>query len=402
MSLVACPLDFNNQVTGINVPDPVNPQDIATKIYVDRLFRTNSFVYFCARNAVISTDQALRRQNGTFTSSNPYIVPYQAVIYAVTAENNPSDTGDSWDFEVEVNGRIVVSITVPNTDHKVFDDTLKIGVSKGDEVVMYFRNASGAVNRPGGAVYFTKSEDKSRRTYNFLSARNATISSDQALRRENGTFISNNPYIIPYDSFLYSATAENNPSNVADTWDLDIEVNGTVVSTLNVPAGDHKITNENLNVNVSQNDEVVLFFRNASGSIPNPGGAIFFKELNIESVRAYSFTCARNASISSDQALRRQNGTFISNNPYIVPFDSIIYAVSAENNPSNTVDTWDLEVEVNGVVVYTLPVPNTDHQVVSPLLSLNVIQGDEVVIFFRNASGSILNPGGAVYLIKSS
>lgn len=275
---IGCDLDFNNNTRGINALDPVNPQDYATKNYVDNVSPTRSYSFLAARNANISSDQALRRQNGTFINNNPYIVPYDSVIYAVTAENSPTDITDTWDLEVEVNSVVVFSITVPGTDHKIIDNTLNIAVSEGDEIVIFFRNASGTVVRPGGAVYLREPVLSGPRPYNFTAARNASISSNQALRRQNGTFISNCPYIIPFDSAIYAVTAENNPNDVSDTWDLEIEINGIIVLTLSVPGTDHKVVNNAINIPVSEGDELVIFFRNASASINNPGGVVYLIE----------------------------------------------------------------------------------------------------------------------------
>lgn len=144
--------DFKNNTRGINHLDPINPQDIATRNYVDITVK-DTYVFLAARNASITGDQALRRQNGTFISNNPYIVPFDSVIYAATAENNPNDTADTWDLEIEVNSVVQATLSVPNTDHKVINDALNISVSQGDEIVIFFRNASAAINNPGGVVY---------------------------------------------------------------------------------------------------------------------------------------------------------------------------------------------------------------------------------------------------------
>ena len=107
-----------------------------------------------SRNAAISGDQALRRQNGTFIDQNPYTIPYDATIYAVTVENNPADTVPTWDFQVEVNAVLVTSLTKPNGARSDENAGLSIDVNQGDEVILYFRNASTTINDPGGVVYF--------------------------------------------------------------------------------------------------------------------------------------------------------------------------------------------------------------------------------------------------------
>ena len=111
----------------------------------------------------------------------------------------------------------------------------------------------------------------------------------------------------------------------------------------------------------------------------------------------FVFTASRNANIGSDQSLRRNDRTFISTTPYQVPFDGEIYCVTAENANVNPTRTWDLVVEVNAVVQVTLSVPGTGIKAIDDTLSVAVSAGDDVVIFFRNASANISRPSGIVY-----
>lgn len=265
---------------GIDDERAITPLKLAAYIAANVAIELKSYSLPCARNANISSNQALRRQNGTFISNNPYIIPYDSILTDATAENNPNDLSDNWDLEVEVNGIVVLSITVPGGDHKVTANGLNIAVSSGDEVVIFFRNASGAVNRPGGVLYFKEVPTplNGKQSYNFNACRNSTINSDQALRRQNGTFISNCPYIVPFNSVIYAITAENNPNDASETWDLDVEVNGSSVTTLSVPISDHKVINNNLDISVNQGDEIVIFFRNSSGGVNNPGGIVYLLE----------------------------------------------------------------------------------------------------------------------------
>ena len=274
---LGCDIDFNNASRGINSLDPIDPQDLATKIYVDTVANpeVKAYSFLAARNANISSDQSLRRQNGAFISTCPYIVPFDSFIHAVTAENSPASLGETWDLVIEVNGTDIFTLSVPDTNHKAVDNTLTIAVLEGDEIVIFFRNASGTVTRPAGAVYLKKLPAQAQTSYNFPAGRNATISSDQALRRQNGTFISTCPYIIPYDSVIYSITAENSPSDTSETWDLEIEINGLVVATLSVTSSDHKAIDNSANILVNEGDELVIFFRNASAGIDRPCGNVF-------------------------------------------------------------------------------------------------------------------------------
>ena len=126
--------------------------DIPNKIYTDT---RDKMTFPACRNASLSTDQALRRQNGTFIDACPYSVPYDGEIYAVTAENNSSSNAQSWELQVEING--VVSAPLTTTVgvglRDAQQDGLSVSISQGDDIVIFFRNASGAVANPGGIVY---------------------------------------------------------------------------------------------------------------------------------------------------------------------------------------------------------------------------------------------------------
>lgn len=124
-----------------------------TPILINNANLSDRFLFLACRNANLTTDQALRRQNGTFINVTPYIVPYNGIIYAITAENQNINVTRTWDFVVEVNNVVVQTLTVPSTDHKAVINNLNLAVSQGDEVVMFFRNASNVINRPGGVVY---------------------------------------------------------------------------------------------------------------------------------------------------------------------------------------------------------------------------------------------------------
>ena len=276
---IGCNLNLNNSVRGINSLDPINPQDLATKAYVDNIgVELRAYSFYACRNATINSDQALRRQNGTFISNCPYIAPFDSIISSITAQNNPSSIGGNWDLVVEVNGSVVSTVNVPGGQYKTVVNGLNVALSEGDEIVIFFRNSSGNISNPGGGIHCKEVGTAGKQSYNFLACRNATINSDQALRRQNGTFISNCPYVVPFNSIIYAATAENNPNDISETWDLDIEVNGSIVATLSIPGSDHKVVNNSLNIGVNQGDELIIYFRNASGGVNNPGGIVYLLE----------------------------------------------------------------------------------------------------------------------------
>lgn len=117
------------------------------------LLNNNFYIFHGSRNANINTDQSLRRGEGTFISTTPYIVPYASVIYKVSAENENINNTRTWNLVIERNGSVILTLTKPNTSNKVVSANLSLAVSASDEIVMYFRNASGIINKPSGVVY---------------------------------------------------------------------------------------------------------------------------------------------------------------------------------------------------------------------------------------------------------
>jgi len=116
--------------------------------------KSDRFVFPAARNANINSDQALRRQNGVFTNVNPYTVPYDGIIYCITAERQNINLTRTWDLVVEVNAAVIRTLSVGSGQRDLQDDNLNIAVSAGDDIAIYFRNAVGGnINKPGGVVY---------------------------------------------------------------------------------------------------------------------------------------------------------------------------------------------------------------------------------------------------------
>ena len=165
---MAAPLDIQIERSLTNTPtsllygepawDDANEKlyvgnSIGTPILINDPIKSDRFVFPASRNANINSDQALRRQNGTFINVTPYIVPFNGEIYAITAENQDINSTRTWDFVVEVNGIVVNTLTVPNSDHRALINNLELSVNEGDEIVIFFRNASNIINRPSGVVY---------------------------------------------------------------------------------------------------------------------------------------------------------------------------------------------------------------------------------------------------------
>ena len=117
------------------------------------LIAVDNYTFPAGRNSNISSDQALRRQNNVFTNVSPYLVPYDSEIYAVGAINRNLNITRTWDFVVEVNGSVIITLSIPNNNYKNSQDGLSIAVNQNDEIAIYFRNASAAISRPCGAVY---------------------------------------------------------------------------------------------------------------------------------------------------------------------------------------------------------------------------------------------------------
>lgn len=124
-----------------------------TPILINDPAKSDRFIFAAARNANINNDQALRRQNGVFTNVNPYVVPYDSIIYCITAERQNINLTRTWDLVVEVNGSPVQTLNIGSGSRTVQNDNLNISVNSGDNLSIYFRNSSNTINRPGGVVY---------------------------------------------------------------------------------------------------------------------------------------------------------------------------------------------------------------------------------------------------------
>lgn len=124
-----------------------------TPILINDPTKADRWVFPVGRNANISSDQALRRQDRTFTNVNPYSVPFDGIIYCITAERENINLTRTWDLVVEVNGGVVRTVSVGSGQRDVQDDNLSIAVTAGDDIAVYFRNASATIRNPGGVVY---------------------------------------------------------------------------------------------------------------------------------------------------------------------------------------------------------------------------------------------------------
>ena len=110
-----------------------------------------------SRNANNVSNQALRRQNGTPTNLAPYITPFDAEIYYVTAssQSNEPDT-TTWDAAIQINGGAsIVLASVPGTGDQV-EASASQSLSAGDRVAIGMINQSATVNRPSIELFLRR------------------------------------------------------------------------------------------------------------------------------------------------------------------------------------------------------------------------------------------------------
>lgn len=114
----------------------------------------------------------------------------------------------------------------------------------------------------------------------------------------------------------------------------------------------------------------------------------------------YQWTAVIDANVNSNRrAMDKIRGLPTNLHPFICHTAATITRVTAQNQDGINTEDWDLEIEVNGVVAYTLNVGNTVSFVNdSPTINLNV--GDKVAAYFsQNGTGAVRAPGCTMYLI---
>jgi len=107
----------------------------------------------------------------------------------------------------------------------------------------------------------------------------------------------------------------------------------------------------------------------------------------------FQLSVARNGTISSDQDLRRQNGTSTSNTPYILAFDCVLVAMAANTTRSGNNETWSAELFKNNTLEASLNIINNT-KAYSMSYTNTFVAGDE--IRFRanlGTSGDLIRPG---------
>ncbi len=135
-----------NEVISTNGDGFVDP----TLLPVD----TDTFSWAVSRNANGVSNQFLRRQNGTPTNLAPYVAPYDANIYYVTASCSASTANSTtWDLAIRVNGGAnIILATVPGTGDQI-EATANQDISAGDLISIGMVNQSATVDRPSGELF---------------------------------------------------------------------------------------------------------------------------------------------------------------------------------------------------------------------------------------------------------
>ena len=93
--------------------------------------------------------------------------------------------------------------------------------------------------------------------------------------------------------------------------------------------------------------------------------------------RTFSLSVARNGSVTSDQDLRRQNGTPTNQSPYIIPFPCKLVSISAGSNPASWNVTWNAQLLKNWTVEATLAIVANTKSLLDTY-SNAFIAGDEI------------------------
>jgi hypothetical protein len=160
----------------------------------------------------------------------------------------------------------------------------------------------------------------------------------------------------------------------------------------------------NLEHNKNQSKEIII--DNLNTFPVNPvNGQMFYNTNNdimyywngiewipIINKRFFQFSVARNGNVSSDQDLRRQNGTPTSDSPYVLAFDSVLVAFAANTKNSGTNETWIAQLLVNNVVVYELNI-NNSKKAYENNININLNAGDEIRFRVKiGSSGRISKP----------
>lgn len=126
------------------------------------------------------------------------------------------------------------------------------------------------------------------------------------------------------------------------------------------------------------------------------------KRKQVEDGGYISLFVSRDGNNQPDQALRREDGSPTNQLPFDIPFDCEIYALTCgDRDQDEAIATWDLEVEVNQIVVTSLnKPPGQSSRVLELVTPISVAGGSFISIWMRNQNQTIRDPRGSVHLRK--
>lgn len=117
----------------------------------------DTFVWSVARNATNVSNQFLRRADRTPTNLAPFVTPFNAEIFYITAasQSNEDDT-TTWDAIISINGGAdIVLASIPGTGDQV-ESSVSQNLNAGDLVSIGMANQTQTVNRPYIDLYIRR------------------------------------------------------------------------------------------------------------------------------------------------------------------------------------------------------------------------------------------------------
>jgi len=112
-----------------------------------------TFQLSVARNWTITSDQDLRRQNGTPTSSSPYIIPFACKLVSMSAGTRASNGNVSWNLQLLKNNVVEATLAISNAT-KAHADTYSNTFTAWDEIRFRADNTWDTLRYPGATARF--------------------------------------------------------------------------------------------------------------------------------------------------------------------------------------------------------------------------------------------------------
>jgi len=133
---------------------------------------------------------------------------------------------------------------------------------------------------------------------------------------------------------------------------------------------------------------------------PSISATTFYGNLDwsyIQNIKySWQWDAGRDGVTTASIDLKRAGGIPTNTSPFISPYDATIHAVSAG---ADTNGTWDAEVLVNGLVVYTLSITTSTKNKATGL-SVDINEDDEVILRFSKNGDDITDPSISLFLIN--